>query len=76
MLIEVKNYLSRQRLASLYELTVHFQVEADVMRGWLTHWMRKGKVCQRLPCGGCGSGCGGCHAAERTEFYEWVGSAP
>ena len=71
MLFEIRAYLAQRRVASLHDLAVHFQLEADTLRGMLQHWIRKGKVRKHGSCGTCASGCGGC-GATLTEFYEWV----
>ena len=53
-LIELKNYLSERREASLGEITAHFAADQDMVRGMLEVWQRKGKVtCLQAPkCGG------------------------
>ena len=71
MLMQIRDYCAQRGLVSLQDLVMHFQVEADVMRQMLEHWIRKGTVCKHMPCGTCGSGCGSCNAA-LSEFYQWV----
>lgn len=69
-LIELKNYLSERREASLGEITAHFAADQDMVRGMLEVWQRKGKVtCLQAPkCGGCNQ-CG----APPLEVYQWQG---
>lgn len=75
MLLEIKTYLSRRRMASLHELAAHLRLDNEATREMLQHWLRKGRVrrCE-LGCSSCGSGCGGCSSAV-TEFYEWVAAS-
>jgi len=72
ILSEIKKYFSQQRVASLSDLSVHFRVEPDAMRGMLEQWIRKGKV-RKLPEGGsCPKCCESCNS-EGLEIYEWIG---
>lgn len=74
MLMQIRDYCAQRGLVSLHDLTLHFQIEAEVMRGMLEHWIRKGKLCKQAPCGGCVSSCGGCNPTF-NEFYRWLGPA-
>ena len=70
ILTELRDYLRRNRRAAVYDLALHFDVDADVVRGLLNQWERRGKV-QRLPSGtACGGGCSRCDPAA-VELYEW-----
>jgi len=80
MLVEIKSYIAETGSVSMYDLTNHFRVDAETMRGMLAHWIRKGKV-RRVAfaegCGGCGgspntSSCGSC-STDSLEIYEWRG---
>jgi DeoR/GlpR family transcriptional regulator of sugar metabolism len=71
MLLEIKRYLKKQQRVSLQDLSLHFDTDADTMRGILEVWIKKGKVtkCDAVACGGCSSNCS--TAAQQQEAYEW-----
>jgi hypothetical protein len=70
ILSELRSYLKEKKRVTLHELVVHFDIDADALRGMLGKWISKGKV-RQLPVGsGCGTGCCKCDPA-LTEFYEW-----
>lgn len=72
ILSEIKEYFSQQPVVSLSDLSVHFRVAPDAMRGMLEQWIRKGKV-RKLPEGAtCPSCCESCNS-EGLEIYEWLG---
>ncbi|MFA5984165.1 MAG: FeoC-like transcriptional regulator [Methylococcaceae bacterium] len=71
ILSELKQFLSQQKRASLLDLTQHFNVEADALRGMLEKWIQKGKVRKTALESGCGTGCCKCDPA-LTEIYEWL----
>jgi len=71
ILSELRDYLKEHKRATLNELVIHFDIDADALRGMLAIWVRKGKV-KQLPVGeGCGSSCHKCDPT-LTEFYEWI----
>jgi hypothetical protein len=71
ILLDIKKYFSQQRAASLNDLSLHFSVEPDAMRGLLEQWIRKGKL-RKLPQGdSCPSCCEGCNS-DKLEIYEWL----
>jgi len=67
----VKTYFAEWRVASLADLSVHFGVERDAMRGMSEQWIRKARL-RKLPqgtsCPGC---CEACNSDE-LEIYEWL----
>lgn len=67
----VKSHLQTHKVCSLFELTVRFNANAEVLRDILRIWIRKGKVrcCQKT--NRCGTQCVRCHPLV-TELYEWV----
>jgi hypothetical protein len=70
ILSELRNYLKDKKRVTLNELVIHFDVDADALRGMLAKWIKKGKA-RQLPVGfGCGSTCTKCDPT-LTEFYEW-----
>ena len=71
ILSDIKRYFSDRSAASLSDLSLHFSVEPDAMRGMLEQWIRKGRL-RKLPEGtSCSSCCDGCNS-ESLEIYEWV----
>lgn len=71
ILSELRDYLKNQRRASINELSVHFQIDAEALRGMLGKWIGKGKIKQTKPNAACGGGCCRCDPL-LTEMYEWV----
>ena len=70
MLLDIKRYLMERQRVSLQDLALHFDTDADAMRGMLATWIRKGKIskCDAVACGGCSSSCS---TAQNEEAYEW-----
>lgn len=68
MLIALRDYLCSRGVVTLAELSLHFNVSPDAMRGMLSHWIRKGKVLSEQP--GCSKGCVSC-SPEQLEIYRW-----
>ena len=70
-LIEIKNHMSKARMASLGSLCAIFNSEPDTLRCMLSHWVAKGKIrqCPRQPA--CATKCFKCPSTT-TEIYEWV----
>jgi len=67
----IKRYFSQQQTAALTDLSLHFGVEPDAMRGMLEQWIRKGRL-RKLP---QGSSCQGCCEAcnlDKLEIYQWL----
>jgi hypothetical protein len=71
ILAELRSLLQTKKAMNLWQLTKCLQVEPDVMRDMLQHWIRKGKVqkCPSMP--GCGSKCVKC-SPMLSEIYQWV----
>jgi hypothetical protein len=75
ILSDLRNYLQNRQRATLNDLVVHFQIDADALRGMLGKWISKGKV-RQLPGGAaCGTSCCKCDPL-LTEIYEWVDNKP
>lgn len=72
ILSEVRNYLCKHKRASIKDIALHFEMDADAVRGLLEKWIKKGKV-GRLTAGGtgCGTSCCQCDPL-LTEIYEWI----
>ena len=72
ILADIRSYLQQQHRATLNELSIHFHVEADALRGMLGKWISKGKIRKILPQNSnCGTTCCKCEAT-LTEIYEWI----
>jgi len=71
ILSELREYLKQKKTVTLNELVIHFDMDADALRGMLSKWISKGKV-RQLPVGPeCGTGCCKCDPT-LTELYEWM----
>jgi putative ferrous iron transport protein C len=68
----LKAYLSSRHNASISEMVLHFDTQADAVRGALAQWEAKGRVrklgsgesCSRA--GSCGCSC------TSPDIYEWI----
>jgi putative ferrous iron transport protein C len=57
---------------TLSDLVIHFNMDADALRGMLSKWISKGKVRKTSPSSPtCGTSCCKCDPA-LTELYEWL----
>lgn len=74
ILSDLKEYLQQRERVSLNELSIHFNVDADALRGMLGKWISKGRVRQLPLNSSCGTSCCKCDPT-LTELYEWVGRA-
>jgi len=70
ILMDLKDYLSRNRMASLADLSVHFGVEPDAMRGMLEQLICKKRL-RKLPPGKQCQGCCGECKCDQLEMYKW-----
>lgn len=71
ILNELKQYLSQHKRAALFDLSCHFGIEPEALRGMLAMLQRKGWV-QQLPAGTpCGGACRKCDS-DSVEIFEWV----
>ncbi|GAA6201057.1 FeoC-like transcriptional regulator [Aquicoccus sp. SU-CL01552] len=75
MLQELRTYVERNGAVSILDLSNHFHVAPDALRGMLDHWVRKGVLSRQsltTNCGGCASAgqCGGCGVLASLEIYE------
>lgn len=68
ILLEIKEYVQKQKRVSLQDVATKFDLTADTARQMLSHWERKGKIireggsCCGCSCrqseNGCSSPCG------------------
>lgn len=70
ILAEVRDYLKQRGLCTLSDIALHFDSDADAVRGMLEVWIRKGKVEKSLATDSCGTSCQSCDPAT-TEVYLW-----
>jgi putative ferrous iron transport protein C len=73
ILSELRNYMQLQHRVVLNDLIIHFNVDANALRGMLGKWISKGKVRKTSAEQACGTSCCKCDPA-MTEVYEWVDS--
>ena len=71
VLSELKRYLQARKRVTLNDLVIHFDVDAEALRGMLAKWISKGKVRQLPVDGACGTSCCKCDPA-LSELYEWI----
>ena len=71
---EIKSYFEEHRVASMQDLVSHFNLEDDVMRDMLAHWIRKGKLRKIETTAGHCSKCPSCASCYSLamEVYEWI----
>lgn len=70
-LIDIKSYMRQVKMTNLSSICTYFNVDADILRQMLGHWIRKGYVRQLAKTANCGSQCVKCSPLV-TEIYEWV----
>lgn len=71
ILSDLRTYLKQQHRVALRDLSVHFNIDADALRGMLSKWVNKGQVRKTALEAACGTHCCKCDAS-LTEIYEWV----
>ena len=70
ILAQVRDYLKQRGQCTLSDIALHFDTDADAVRGMLDVWIRKGKVDKRSATDSCGTSCQSCDPAA-TEVYSW-----
>jgi len=70
ILSQVRDYLKQRSQCTLSDIALHFDTDADAVRGMLDIWVRKGKVEKRSATASCGTSCQSCDPAT-TEVYFW-----
>jgi hypothetical protein len=73
ILIAIKAHMMTVKKATLHNLCLLFNKDAEQLRCMLQHWIRKGKIRQCMKKPACGSKCFSCPSLT-TEIYEWVDS--
>ena len=75
MLLALRDYLVECKTADVREIAWHFKQEPELIRDWLQHWIRKGRVQRAQPSHGCAVRCAGCSnrcGASSPEIYAWI----
>ena len=73
ILSEVRDYLKQRGQCTLSDIALHFDTDANAVRGMLDVWIKKGKVEKRSATDSCGTSCQSCDPAT-TEVYTWCES--
>lgn len=70
-LLELKQYLQVQKIASLAHLVAHFKVDPELLKDMLKRWENKGCVRIAPARTACKTRCTQCQPSH-AEWYEWV----
>lgn len=70
ILANIRDYLKQRGQCTLSDIALHFDTDADAVRGMLDVWIRKGKVEKSSATDSCGTSCQSCDPAA-TEVYSW-----
>ena len=70
ILANIRDYLKQRGQCTLSDIALHFDTDADAVRGMLDVWIRKGKVKKSSATDSCGTSCQSCDPAA-TEVYSW-----
>lgn len=70
ILSNIRDYLKQRGQCTLSDIALHFDTDADAVRGMLEVWIRKGKVKKSSATASCGTSCQSCDPAA-TEVYSW-----
>ncbi len=73
ILSQIRDYLKQRGQCTLSDIALHFDTDANAVRGMLDVWIKKGKVEKRSATESCGSSCQSCDPAA-TEVYTWCES--
>jgi len=75
ILADIRDYLQQRGQCSLSDIALHFDTDADAVRGMLAIWIKKGKVEKRAATASCGASCQSCDPTT-TEMYYWLETTP
>jgi len=70
ILSDIGQYVQQHQQVTLNQISQHFNVQPDAVRGMLEIWINKGKIFQQMATPSCGSTCQQCDTAS-TEIYVW-----
>ncbi len=71
ILSELRSYLKERKSVSLHDLMLHFDTDAEALRGMLQVLISKGYVAKSSANEACGTSCCKCDSA-LTEIYEYT----
>ncbi len=71
ILADIRYYLKQRGHCTLSDVALHFDTDANAVRGMLDVWIQKGKVEKRSATASCGTSCQSCDPAS-TELYFWL----
>ncbi|MCG8709997.1 FeoC-like transcriptional regulator [Brenneria sp. 4F2] len=71
-LIELRDYVRRQKKVSLQDVSTAFHADPGVVEGMLEIWIQKGKI--RFHQAAAGGKCGSCCSCDKSlsQYYEWA----
>jgi putative ferrous iron transport protein C len=70
ILSELRAYLKERKSVTLQDLMLHFDCDAEALRGMLQILLTKGYVSKNSAKEACGTSCCKCDST-LTEIYEW-----
>ena len=71
ILSELRSYLKERQRVTLQDLMLHFDCDAQALRGMLQILLAKGYVSKNAATQACGTSCCKCDST-LTEIYEWL----
>jgi putative ferrous iron transport protein C len=72
ILSDLRAYLKERQRVTLQDLMLHFDCDAQALRGMLQILLTKGYVSKNSAKEACGTSCCKCDST-LTEIYEWLG---
>lgn len=69
MLLQIRDYIRREQIASIQQLTREFYVDEQALQPMLDVWIKKGVIEQCHKTMGCKSICSGCKT-NAVVFYQ------
>jgi len=70
ILKELKDYVQTRQQVSLRDLSIHFDVEPEALKGMLEFWISRGKIKHYASSDVCGGSCS-CSQKDNNDIYEW-----
>lgn len=70
ILSELRTYLKERKSVTLRDLMLHFDTDAEALRGMLQILLTKGYISKNSATEACGTSCCKCDST-LTEIYEW-----
>lgn len=71
ILSDVRHYLKERKSVSLHDLMLHFDIDAQAVRGMLQILITKGYIRKTNANQACGTSCCKCDSS-LIEIYEWL----